>query len=413
MPDAPQPAVKKIAATGAMRRLMAEYFGEFDPDSGDGAPVAWCTSVGPAELLRAFGFKVYFPETHGAMLGAARLASDLIPAANAAGYSPDICSYLTSDVGSYLRGQTPLTKAFGLPGVPRPDVLVYNTNQCRDVKDWFGFYQREFDAPLLGIDTMRGLGDLTADHLDGLIAQHRALVPPLAEIAGRAFDLDRLREVVASSYRCTQLWKRVLRLAAHRPSPLTFFDATIHMGPAVVLRGDPRAEQYYELLIAELEQRVADSVGAVDDETYRLYWEGMPVWGKLRNHADSFAAQRTCVVASTYCNSWIFAAMGCDDPFEGMARAYTELFIVRSEEYKERYLADMVRDYAVDAIVYHDAKTCPNNSNCRYGMHERLSRRLEVPYVIVAGDLNDLRLYSEEQAQTQFEALVEQLGERR
>jgi benzoyl-CoA reductase/2-hydroxyglutaryl-CoA dehydratase subunit BcrC/BadD/HgdB len=185
------------------------------------------------------------------------------------------------------------------------------------------------------------------------------------------------------------------------------------MGPAVVLRGDVRAEQYYELLITELEGRIADGVGAVDDETYRFYWEGMPVWGKLRNHANSFAAQRTCVVASTYCNSWIFDAMECDDPFEGMARAYTELFIVRSEDYKEQYLADMIDDYAIDAIVYHDAKTCPNNSNCRYGMPERLSRRLGVPHVVIAGDLNDLRLYSEEQAQTQFEALVEQLSESR
>ncbi len=39
------------------------------------------------------------------MLGASRMAADLIPAANAVGYSPDICSYLTSDIGSYLNGE--------------------------------------------------------------------------------------------------------------------------------------------------------------------------------------------------------------------------------------------------------------------------------------------------------------------
>ena len=32
-----------------------------------------------------------------------------------------------------------------------------------------------------------------------------------------------------------------------------------------------------------------------------------------------------------------------------------------------------------------------------------------MPYVVINGDLNDLRLYSEEQARTQFEALIEQL----
>jgi benzoyl-CoA reductase/2-hydroxyglutaryl-CoA dehydratase subunit BcrC/BadD/HgdB len=405
--------VKKINATAAMRDVMAEYFLELDEAARSGSrKIAWCTSVGPAELLRALGFLVYFPENHGAMLGASRMAADLIPAANAIGYSPDICSYLTSDVGSYLRRQTPLTRAYGIEAVPKPDVLVYNTNQCRDVQDWLGFYQREFDVPLVGVETPRSVSDVTPDIVEGLVAQEKALVPTLERVSGSRFDPDRLREVTASSYRCTLLWKKVLRLAEHRPSPITFFDGTIHMGPAVVLRGDERAERYYELLVAELEERVAGGVGAVEGEAFRLYWEGMPVWGKLRDNAEQFAANRACVVASTYCNSWIFEDLADDDPFEGMARAYTELFIVRSETFKERYLEGMVRDYGIDGIVYHNAKTCPNNSNCRYGLQRRLSERLGVPYVVIDGDLNDLRLYSEEQARTQFDALVEQLQER-
>ena len=130
-------AIKKIRATGAMRELMAEYFAELDEAAKTGsAKIAWCTSVGPAELLRSFGFLVYFPENHGALLGATRMAADLIPAATAAGYSPEICSYLTSDVGSYLSKTTPLTRAFGMESVPKADVLVYNTNQCRDVQDF-------------------------------------------------------------------------------------------------------------------------------------------------------------------------------------------------------------------------------------------------------------------------------------
>ena len=96
-------------------------------------------------------------------------------------------------------------------------------------------------------------------------------------------------------------------------------------------------------------------VAAVDDEKHRFYWEGMPVWGKLRDHAELFAIQRACVVASTYCNSWIFEPMGESDPFEGMARSYTELFIVRSEDYKEKYLQRMFADYGIDGIIYHDA----------------------------------------------------------
>lgn len=412
MPEERKTAIKKIQSTGPMKKLMADYFMELDEASRDDSrKVAWCTSVGPAELLRSFGFDVYFPENHGAVLGSSRMAADLIPAANAAGYSPDICSYLTSDVGSYLLGKTPLTPAFGMESVPKPDLLVFNTNQCRDVKDWFAFYEREFGVPMAGIDTMRAIEEITPSHLQGLIAQHRDLLPLMEEVSGRKFDMDRLKEVTASSYRCTLLWKKVLRLAEQRPSPITFFDGTIHMGPAVVLRGDPRAERYYEMLIEELEGRVAEQVGAVDGETLRFYWDGMPVWGKIREHAELFASQQVCVSASTYCNSWIFEDLAHEDPFEGMARAYTELFIVRGEKYKLNYLEGMVRDYGIDGIIYHDAKTCPNNSNNRYGLPERVVEKLGIPYVVINGDLNDLRLYSEEQARTQFEALVEQLHE--
>lgn len=405
-----QGKIKKLESTGAMQALMAEYFRELDAASrSPSGRVAWCTSVGPAELLRALGFKVYFPENHGAMLGASRMATDLIPRANALGYSPDICSYLTSDVGAYLAGVTPLTRAFGIQTVPRPDVLVYNTNQCRDVQDWFAFYSRELGVPLVGVETPRSLNEVTADVVRDLAAQHRALVPALEEISGTRLDIDHLKDVVASSYRCTELWRRVLRSARHRPAPLTFFDGTIHMGPAVVLRGDERAERYYEILLEELDGRIRDGVGAIDGEAHRFYWEGMPVWGKLRSHAEQLAGLRSCVVASTYCNSWIFEDLAADDPFEGMARAYSVLFIARSEAYKERYLETMVREYAIDGIIYHNAKTCPNNSNCNYGLHRRLTASVGIPHVVIDGDLNDLRLYSEEQTRTQIEALVEQL----
>ena len=150
---------KKIKAGGEMKKFMADYYLELDQISKSGEKkIAWCTSVGPAEILRAMGFAVYFPETHSAMLGSARMAMDLIPHANALGYSPEICSYLTADVGAYVQGVTPLKRAFGIESIPKADVLVFNTNQCRDVQDWFAWYAKEFDAPLVGVRTHRGSG---------------------------------------------------------------------------------------------------------------------------------------------------------------------------------------------------------------------------------------------------------------
>jgi benzoyl-CoA reductase/2-hydroxyglutaryl-CoA dehydratase subunit BcrC/BadD/HgdB len=203
----------------------------------------------------------------------------------------------------------------------------------------------------------------------------------------------------------------VLATAANVPAPIAFFDETIQMGPAVVLRGHPDAVDYYTVLLAELKQRIADGVAAVEGEKHRIYWDGMPVWGKLKSLSMQFQELKTAVVASTYCTSWIFDDLDPDDPFKGMARAYCNLFICRSEDPKEAYMEEMVEKYKVDGILYHDAKTCPNNSNNRYEMPQRLKEKLDIPYLVINGDLNDLRLYSEEQTRTNIEAFIEQLSE--
>jgi len=414
MAEAKQGGIKKIAAAKTLRKLMADHFYELDRAAKEGHPkVAWCTSVGPAELLRAMGFVVYFPENHGAMLGATRLATETIPTANAIGYSPEVCSYMTSDIGAFLQGRTPLTEAYaGIEAVPKPDVLVYNTNQCREVQDWFAWYGRHWSRPVIGVECYRGVGQVTGVHVAGIAGQILTLVKPLEEISGQKFDIDRLRQAVRLSRQCSDLWKEVLETAAAKPSPLTFFDSTIHMAPAVVMRGTQVAIDYYHELLPELKQRLADGVAAVEGERFRLYWEGMPIWGRLRDLATQFLELQACVVASTYANSWIFTALDGDDPFKSMARAYTELFIVRSDPYKEKYLQEMIDTFGVDGIVFHDSKTCPSNTNCRYGMPQRIAERLDVPSITIAGDLNDLRCYSDEQARTQIEAFIEQLSGR-
>jgi benzoyl-CoA reductase/2-hydroxyglutaryl-CoA dehydratase subunit BcrC/BadD/HgdB len=137
----------------------------------------------------------------------------------------------------------------------------------------------------------------------------------------------------------------------------------------------------------------------------------MPIWGKLRALSELFSELHACVVVSTYCNSWIFSAFDEKNPFESMAQAYTEIFINRAERVKEEYIEKMVKEYQVDGIIFHDSRTCPNNSNARYCMPQRLEKRLGIPSLIIDADLNDLRCYSEEQTRTNIEAFIEQLAE--
>ncbi|MEA1966892.1 MAG: 2-hydroxyacyl-CoA dehydratase family protein [Thermodesulfobacteriota bacterium] len=404
---------KRLNSAVELGRFMNDYYHELDHAAKTGdKKIAWCTSVGPAEILRAMGYLVYFPETHSAMLGAARMATDLIPRANTIGFSPEICSYLTADIGAYLAGVSPLKKVYGdIQGPPKPDVLVFNTNQCRDVQDWFKWYGKEYNAPVVGIHTYVGVLDVTDDYIPSIVMQIKQMIKSLEQIAEKKIDLDELKIVTALSRECSDLWSQVLATAAAKPSPLTFFDASTLMGAAVVGRGTEQANTCYKNLLKELKERISNNIGAVEKEQFRIYWDGMPVWGRLKAHSELFGNLKACVLASTYCSSWIFSALDSDNPLESMARAYTELFIVRSDQYKEKYIKEMLEFFSIDGIIYHDAKTCPSNSNSRYGMPKRVEKETQIPSLIINGDLNDLRLLSDEQTRTNVEAFLEQLYE--
>ena len=388
---------------------MRDYFLDLDLAARDpNRRVAWCTSVGPAEILRAMGFEVFFPENHGAMLGATRLCMETLTRAHAMGFSPDICSYLTSDIGAYRAKVTPLTRAYGIESVPRPDVLVYNTNQCKDVMHWFEFFGREFNAPVVGIHGPTQIPEVLTHHVADVVAQFEALITQLESIAAKALDRDELARVCGLSRAASDLWSGVLATAKARPSPFNFFDTTIYMGPMVVLRGTQKARDYYRELLAEMKTRVAQGVAAVEHEDKRIYWEGMPVWGRLRALADLFQRNHACVVASTYCNSWVFDDFDADDPLPSMARAYLRIFINRNDDYKCATIRRLVQDYAIDGVLFHEAKTCPNNSNSQYRLPERL-REQGVACATIQGDLCDLRCFSDEQSATIIEAFVETL----
>ena len=194
------------------------------------------------------------------------------------------------------------------------------------------------------------------------------------------------------------------------PSPISFFDGTIHMGPIVVLRGTEMAKEYYSYLLSKLQNNVENGIGFLEKPDSRVYWEGMPIWGKLRYFSNLFADNNSAVVASTYCNSWVFDAFDSKDPFESSSLAYTEIFINRSEEAKFEILKKHIQDFNINGMIFHDAKTCFNNSNARFGMPQRLKEETGIETLVIEGDLCDLRFFSEGQTTTKVETFIEQMN---
>jgi benzoyl-CoA reductase/2-hydroxyglutaryl-CoA dehydratase subunit BcrC/BadD/HgdB len=358
------------------------------------------------------GFETFFPENHGAMLGARKVSQEYIPRAVGLGYGAEACAYMNSDIGAALAGYSPLQEQYGIDGPPKPDLLVYSTNQCREVQDWFSFFGRRFDVPVMGICPPAHLDHVTDEHVAFVSGQLQHLVEQIEAHFARRLDRARLAEAVDRSSRASTLWRRILDTARARPAPITFWDGLIHMAPVILMRGMQEAIDYYQQLLDEMEDRVRQGIGAVPDEHWRLYWEGMPIWPRIRDLSEKLLDLRTVVAASTYCNSWAFDPYDGGDPLAWMARTGTEIFINRDETTKESFLVEMFDRFELDGAIFHNARTCPNNTNCRFGMAQRLRDRLETPVLVIDGDLADARFFSTAQTMTNIEAFIEQLEDR-
>jgi len=232
----------------------------------------------------------------------------------------------------------------------------------------------------------------------------------LEEVSGVKYDEDRLKASVKAGKQTTRLWKDVLDLGQHVPSPITIFDTLIQMFPVVTMRTWDKAAAYYRELKAELEERVDAGVSAVPGEKYRLYWDGMPIWGRVRMLSELFLEQQAAVVASTYAHVWTFPELDADRPWESMAEAYTNVHAPHDEHFKERYFLQMVEDFKIDGLLFHDAKTCHYTTNSRYGLPQRMKGQHGIASLVINADLNDLRCFSDEQTRTNVEAFIEQLA---
>ncbi|MFO8071708.1 MAG: 2-hydroxyacyl-CoA dehydratase family protein [Polyangia bacterium] len=409
---------RKLRASRRVSRLMAEHHYELnEAAAGRSRPVAWCSSVGPVELLRAMGFAVHFPENHAALLGTSQQSASAIQAASSAGISADACSYTAADIGAHLMDSTPLS-AFHVGNeryrpierVAAPDVLVASTNQCVEIRRWFDFYSRRLGVPLLTLDGFVEVDQVTDGHVAFIAGQLRELAERLQQVQGALpAEEERLAEVVGLSRLCSDLWASCLETAAAAGSPWTFFDQLVAMGPAVVARGTEQAVSCYEELLDELESRRSEGFARVDPEKHRLYWEGMPIWPALRELESTFQALDIAVVASTYCGSWVFDALDADRPWESMARAYTELFVCRSERIKGMRIASELDKYRCDGILWHDSRTCPANTNCRFGLQRRVTEDSGVPHLVLEADHTDPEQYSTTRNAERIEAFAEQL----
>ena len=393
-----------LKCAARLKQIMTRHY--FLSRYAEGArPVAWVTSGAPVELLRPFDFYTIYPENHGALCGAQRLGPELCSVAEEHGYHQDLCSYARIDLGHFLSGKTPVGK------LPKPDILFAANNICQTVAYWYKVLAHQLKIPLLLFDTPYNFEEITENEISYMVSQLEEMIPVLEEISGRRFNNQRFEEIILLARDSSFAWGEVLATMKTEPAPMTIFDAFIHLAPIVSLRGLPVALEYYQTLLEELRERIDRGIGAIKNERKRLMWDNIAIWYKVRDFSNLFAEQGMSFVTATYTNAWAetISHMDSERPFESIARTYSLVVLNNNLNHRLRLMERLIKEYRVDGLVIHSAKSCKPYSVGQYDLKRLLMDRLRVPSVVIDADITDFRAYSEEQTRTRLEAFFEEM----
>jgi bcr-type benzoyl-CoA reductase subunit B len=400
---------RKIKAVAKMKEIMTSYYIDAKTAEQTGKKVAWITSGGPVEPLIAMDIIPVYPENHGAMIGASKMGVDLCRKAEEMGYSSDLCSYARSDIGCATVNGGPIG------GLPRPDMLVCCNNICGTVLKWYEVQSRYFHIPLFILDTPFVHVGFSAEAKKYVKSQILEYIAFLENAARKKFDYDRMQEVGMLSLEGQRLWQAVLDMAVNRPSPLSAFDAFFHLALIVTLRGTRQTVDYYRILLDEMRERVSQKIGAVADEKYRLLWDNLPIWYRMRWLSEKFASEGACLVADTYTTAWCGSMKYIkeDDFLDTMAEGYSRIYLNIGVDQMAQQVIEMAEKYNVDGIVMHSNRSCKPYSFGQYDIQRIVGEKMEIPTLMIEADMVDERNFSESQIETRIEAFIEVLKEKK
>lgn len=399
----PEKEKRKIKAVARMREIMTAYYMEAKMAEGIGKKVAWITSGGPVEPLIVMDVIPIYPENHGAMIGASKMGADLCEKAEIMGFSGDLCSYARADISCAPINAGPIG------GLPKPDMLICCNNICGTVLKWYEIQARYFKAPLFILDTPFCHTEFTKEAQQYVLKQLYEYIAFLEKYCGKPFDYDKMKEVGRLSVQGQRLWRAVLDTAAHKPAPLSAFDAFFHLAMIVTLRGTQIAVDYYTELLSEMKERINAGIGAIQNERYRLLWDNLPIWYRTKWLSEKFASYDACLVADTYTSAWcgVLKYIDENDFLTSIAEAYSRIYLNIGIDQMADEILSMVDRYDVNGIVMHSNRSCKPYSLGQYDIQKIIRKKRGIPSLIIEADMVDERSFTESQIETRIDAFME------
>jgi benzoyl-CoA reductase/2-hydroxyglutaryl-CoA dehydratase subunit BcrC/BadD/HgdB len=305
---------------------------------------------------------------------------------------------------------------YGISGedlmIPEPDFLIA-ANICDGGNKAFMPIVEHFQIPYYYLDTPLDFsgdnpGGVGPEPLEYYRSQLKELIQFVEEITHSPLKEERLQESMALAKQATDLWREISELRKNIPCPMGVVDEAGTMYPLMQLLGIKVAVGFYQMLLKEVEARVKDRIGVIEEERYRLLWLG-PIINYdtgILNHFEEYGA----VLVTSDVSSFYLTHLDLQNPFESLARKYIGANLFAALEKRLALTRQLIQDYQINGVVLYSHLGCRQYCGSQKAVQDMIKKEFGVPTLNLTGDLADFRHYDARQMRNQIDGFVELLG---
>jgi benzoyl-CoA reductase subunit B len=429
----------RLAINKAGARMVAEYWERIFTARERGEKVVWYNGSAVNPIFQAAGMAWCHGEAFSARLAAQHLEGPAQLAGSEYGYVGELCSYARTHLGCAVLSKQASGNGTGMVGLPEqqelasrlptPDLFVNAYAGCSTGQQWDDISFRVFgkDVPIVNISmpfmwsNRDGEGYMVGEEWEQssryVADQLRELVTVLESITGRPFDWDAYRQNMAYIKEASQLRQEAMRLCRLTPAPATFWDWIASVAHINFLPANQELVDFFAAVKAEIEQRVADGVGAIADERYRVYFDGFMNWNHLGLLAKKFARYDVAVVAGRYTHHAFWQEPQLIDPEGDVLLGQAQNNLLCPMNHSTRTIEHLVlRDcdyYGVDGIVFHSTRTCRAFTNPQRIIAKHAQEKRGLATMSFEGDIADASYYKDEVLDSRLTAMLETIDVKR
>ena len=348
-------------------------------------------------------------------------------AAEARGFSRDMCGYMRNYLGSMF-----LNKYYFTGGPwPKADFCFGRSFCDAGHAAWYRVVHEYEGIPYYCYDEPIGWecdGEIE-QRLDYVVDQLLDGIEWMEKITGRTYDDEKLIESLKYFFRTEALWGEICLLNAAVPAPLDLKTMLALMPISMLRRHEKCAVEFMEMLRDEVKDRIAEGIAAVATERCRLATNAPPPWSFLQlfRHLEDYGV---CFVGTLVYtinsgevkfldDGTVVPAVPVEErgwpPMKNRADALRTLVRWVSEHpfgFRldwDNHLVSVARHWGVDGMALFLNRGCPA-MNIGLQDSKRALQQAGVPTTVYEGNFADCRDVDETLVLDRVESFLEGLG---